>query len=117
MRRASPAFIVSPDDELAVDRKLQILKRGVVGQRKEIVGFAERRAAIDESLFDLVAKHAIGELHAHVAPRARDVGPAVANRHGRRSTVDRHDAHTTRTRNDPTLRAQTCASCERGNET
>src|SRR5262249_608118 len=47
--------------ELPIDRQREILKGRVRRQRKQIVRFADGRAAIHEALFDLVAQYVIGE--------------------------------------------------------
>ncbi len=96
-------------DELAVDRESKILKGGVRRQREQVVGFAERRAAVHETLFDLIAKHVVGELHAYVAAGSHDAGGTVA--HDRRSApFDGLNAQTARAWDDPSLRAE----CRRG---
>ena len=98
--------------ELAVDRELQVLKRGVVRQRKEIVGFADRAAAIDESLLDFVLEHAIGELDAHVAPCSRDVRAAVPNRDVWDALVHRARADAAGSWDDPSLGKQLGWDCK-----
>jgi len=66
---------------------------------------ADDRAAIHETLFDLVLEHAIDQFDVHVAPRARDVLPAIADwrRRNRRPPFHRHDADPTGAWNDPAL--------------
>jgi hypothetical protein len=60
-------------DHLAVDRQLEILERGALRHRKEIVRFSDGGAAIHEALVDLVPKHAVDQLDADVATRPNDV--------------------------------------------
>src|SRR5207302_2140856 len=57
-------------DELSIDRELEVAERRALRQREHVVRFADHRAAIDEPLVDLVAKHAIAQLDPDVAPRA-----------------------------------------------
>ena len=60
-------------DQLPVDLELQSFEGGVLGKWKEIVGLADRAAAIDEGLLDLVVEHAVAELDIDVAGLSLDV--------------------------------------------
>src|SRR5450759_3532388 len=53
-------------DHLAIDREFQILERRALRQRKHEIRFAYPASAIDEHLGDLVAKHVIHKIDAHV---------------------------------------------------
>ena len=69
---------------LAVDRELQILECGALGQRKHEIRFTHSAASIDERLRDFIAQHAVGKVDAHVA--------ALSYYDGRRNATRRHDA-------------------------
>ena len=103
MPRASTGVHRFAGDELAVDRQFEILKRRVRRERKEIIRLANPAAAIHKSLIDLVLKHVVGELDAHVAPRPLDPRPAVPNGDGNRAIVRLLNGNQAWPRDDPTL--------------
>jgi hypothetical protein len=91
--------------ELAVDRKQQILKCGVGGERKEIVCLADARAEVYKSLIDFVVQYMIDQLDVYVAARAPDVGAAVEGWECW-AIGYRENSGSTRARNDPALRGE-----------
>jgi hypothetical protein len=93
-------------DELPVDRELQVLKRGALREREEVVRLAESAAAIDEPLLHLVLQHAVGHGDAHVAR-----GPHDLRRHRTRTPLEhawrwRAPIERTGTREDAALRRE-----------
>src|SRR5262249_53894517 len=78
-------------DHLAVDREREILERRVLREREDVVGLADRPAAVDVRLRHLVTHDAPVEIRAHGARRPNDARRPLRAERDARTDLSRID--------------------------